>query len=389
MIYRRGNVYWCEFVFNGRRYRGTTDILVGRGVPGETPPKEKAKQVENAKRHKLALEAAGIPQPDPPPVLSDFATRFIKWVSAQRAEKLRTVAFYRTRVGLLQKFDALKNARLDEINGQLIAKYVEWRKGCARTKVMRKKSGLEYVEANHNVTVCAINRELAVLRRMLRVAREWDLLGAVPVIHLLPGERQSDRILTHTEEDIYLTGAPLPLRQFATIALDSGMRPEEILRLRWENVHFDPVGDARFGYLHNPHGKTTKARRNLPMTARIKMLLEMRHEAAGKPNLGYVLSDDGREPVTYNAIKCQHERTVRRLKMAKFRLYDLRHTFLTRLGEANTDPYTIQKIAGHSSILVSQRYVHPTPERVEDAVSRLDDYNRRKAEELKAKQRVS
>jgi integrase len=288
MIYKRGKTYWYEFVFNGRRYRGTTDIPVGRGIPGDIPPKEKAKQIENAKRHKLAMEAAGIPQPDPPPMFSDFSTRFIKWVSAQRAEKPRTVAFYRTRVGLLQKFDALKNARLDEVNGQLIAQYVEWRKGCARTKVICKKSGLEYAAANRNVTVCAINRELAVLRRMLRVAREWSLLSTVPVIHLLPGERQSDRILTHTEEDIYLTGAPLQLRQFATIALDTGMRPEEILRLRWENVHFEPVGDARFGYLHNPYGKTAKARRNLPMTARVKALLEMLHEAAAKPNLGYV-----------------------------------------------------------------------------------------------------
>src|SRR5262249_28411039 len=105
---------------------------VGRGIPGGTPPKEKAKQVENAKRHKLALEAAGIPQPDPPPVFSDFAIRFLKF-SAQRAEKPRTVAFYKTRVGLLQKFDALKNARLDEISGQLIGNYVEWR------RVVRKR----------------------------------------------------------------------------------------------------------------------------------------------------------------------------------------------------------------------------------------------------------
>ena len=66
----------------------------------------------------------------------------------------------------------------------------------------------------------------------------------------------------------------------------------------------------------------------------------------------------------------------------KLRLYDLRHTFLTRLGEAGADAFTIQKMAGHSSIVVSQRYVHPTPERVEEAISRLEEYNRKKAEEL-------
>jgi hypothetical protein len=48
------------------------------------------------------------------------------------------------------------------------------------------------------------------------------------------------------------------------------------------------------------------------------------------------------------------------------------------LGEVNTDPFTIQRIAGHSSITMSQRYVHPTPERLEDAFARLESYNQMK-----------
>ena len=45
-------------------------------------------------------------------------------------------------------------------------------------------------------------------------------------------------------------------------------------------------------------------------------------------------------------------------------------------------------MAGHSSIIVSQRYVHPTPERVEEAILRLQEYNRKKAEELAVNMRV-
>ena len=64
-------------------------------------------------------------------------------------------------------------------------------------------------------------------------------------------------------------------------------------------------------------------------------------------------------------------------------MYDLRHTFLTRLGEAGADPFSIQKIAGHASILISQRYVHPTPERIENAFAKLQDYNAVKVEQVK------
>ena len=55
-----------------------------------------------------------------------------------------------------------------------------------------------------------------------------------------------------------------------------------------------------------------------------------------------------------------------------FVIHSLRHTMLTRLGESGVDaPSSFMRIAGHSSIVVSQRYVHPTPEAVERAFERL------------------
>jgi integrase len=54
-----------------------------------------------------------------------------------------------------------------------------------------------------------------------------------------------------------------------------------------------------------------------------------------------------------------------------FVIHSLRHTMLTRLGESGVDAFTIMRIAGHSNIVVSQRYVHPSPEGVERAFQRL------------------
>jgi integrase len=54
-----------------------------------------------------------------------------------------------------------------------------------------------------------------------------------------------------------------------------------------------------------------------------------------------------------------------------FVLYALRHTFLTRLGEAGCDAWTLARIAGHSSITMSSRYVHPSGHAVFSAMDRL------------------
>jgi hypothetical protein len=52
-------------------------------------------------------------------------------------------------------------------------------------------------------------------------------------------------------------------------------------------------------------------------------------------------------------------------------LYSLRHTFLTRLGQNGCDAWTLARIAGHSSISMSKRYVHPSEDAVLDAIERL------------------
>jgi integrase len=63
-----------------------------------------------------------------------------------------------------------------------------------------------------------------------------------------------------------------------------------------------------------------------------------------------------------NEMRSRHARVV---------LYSLRHTFLTRLGQSGCDVWTLARIAGHASIAISSRYVHPSEDAVLDAISRL------------------
>jgi len=56
-------------------------------------------------------------------------------------------------------------------------------------------------------------------------------------------------------------------------------------------------------------------------------------------------------------------------------LHSMRHTALTRLGEAGVRAFEIMKIAGHSSVTMSQKYVHPSPESIGRAFERLEAVN--------------
>ena len=108
----------------------------------------------------------------------------------------------------------------------------------------------------------------------------------------------------------------------------------------------------------------------------------MRWERAGKPAEGWVWAAPTRSGhVESSSLKKQHSKAFKTLaeEAAKnnaktirpFVLYSLRHTFLTRLGESGCDAWTLARIAGHSNVSMSSRYVHPSEDAVLTAMARL------------------
>ena len=72
-----------------------------------------------------------------------------------------------------------------------------------------------------------------------------------------------------------------------------------------------------------------------------------------------------------STLKKQHKKALKLSRVRPFVLYSLRHTFLTRLGESGCDAWTLARIAGHSSVAMSARYVHPSEDAVLAALDRL------------------
>jgi integrase len=186
--------------------------------------------------------------------------------------------------------------------------------------------------------------------------------------------------LSPAQERSYLRSAPEPLRDVAVLMLDTGLRIGEAVSLEWSDIHPEPVNGSRFRYLHVRAGKSRNAKRNVPLTKRAKAMVQGLRSSAKSPWV--FASEDGRKPLSRSTVSHQHTELRRTLKLPDFVVHSFRHSALTRLGAAGVDAFTIKRVAGHSSVTISEKYVHPTPEALERAFERLEDYNSRAAKSL-------
>jgi integrase len=309
----------------------------------------------------------------PAPTLTEFSQRFIDEIQVRCAAKPNTVSFYALKMTRLLEFEPLATAPLDAIDESMIAAFVQWRSAqTSRAGHNRKKP--RPVADEKPISPASVNRELATLRRLLRLAQEWREIDRVPRIRLLPGERDREYTMNHPTERNYLEFAPQPLKDAALLMLDTGLRVGELRSLEWADVHLQPVGDAKFGFIHIRKGKSKNAKRNVSLSPRVRDVLDSRKASSKSP---YVFTDESAMlPVSISTLEDQHKRMKEALKLpADAVIHSFRHTFGTRLGETGADAFTIMKVMGHSTVVVSQKYVHPTPEATERAFERLNTAN--------------
>jgi len=178
---------------------------------------------------------------------------------------------------------------------------------------------------------------------------------------MLPGEQHRERVITPEEEARYLASANSLLVEVATVLADTGLRPEECHRLRWESITWI---NGRNGTLLLTRGKTKAARRMLPMTPRVRSLLEARWQAQGQPVEGWIWPASTKSGhIEPSSLKKQHAKALKLSKVRPFVLYSLRHSFATRIAP-HVDAWTLCKIMGWASLSVAMRYIHPSDERV-------------------------
>jgi integrase len=346
-VFRRGRIYWYHFVFQGRRVQESS------GFKNKT----RALQAEAKRKIDLLDRRAGFTKPKPTPKFDEYCKQFLEW--SKQHHRPKTYELHELNCKTLKRF--FRGKYLDEITSAMVEDF----------KSARKQERIQWAK-NRSVAGASVNRALTTLKLLFHQAERCGHAVKNPVLGVAMFREPLDcmRVISFEEQAAYLAETSQPLHDIAKIILDTGMRPEEVFRMRAENLDFKQKA------IFNPYGKTKAARRTIPMTDDALSVLRLRVKKATNLGTPYLFRSrhDVQKPI--GSVKKAHTAAVKRAEIRpSFRLYDLRHTFATRAVDAGTDLPTLSSLLGHASILMTMRYVHPAAEQKKTAMEKFEKFS--------------
>lgn len=235
-----------------------------------------------------------------------------------------------------------------------IAKIVPW-------QVEKYKS-----QRRRCVKAATVNREVALLKRMLNLAVEWGDLQENPIrsVKLYREDRRGERVLTEEEEARLLKECSPHLKPIVLTAIYTGMRLGEILSLTWENVHLNE------GYITvTAENSKSRRARNIPLNSIVREVL---YGQSRNSEVVFPSPKTGKAWYSStNPLKTGFWAACRRAKIEGLRFHDLRATFATRLIAANVNIVDVGKLLGHADIKTTMRYAYSNVDNQKKAVEAL------------------
>jgi integrase len=222
------------------------------------------------------------------------------------------------------------------------------------------------LKANGN-TNATINRKLSLLQALLKEAcYRWKVIHAIPRFQRLKEPRGRIRVIEPHEEQTLDTllreRGEEDMADLVMFLIDTGCRLGEALRLRWRDINW--AQEAGFVW------KTkTDAPRVVVLTKRVLSMLRTRQgRGLESPFAGL-----SKNHISYVWARARREMGL--VDDTEFTVHALRHTCATRLVNAGVPLYTVQRLLGHSTIKVTERYAHLAPAALREAQTVLNGLN--------------
>ncbi|MCH9003836.1 MAG: site-specific integrase [Proteobacteria bacterium] len=214
-----------------------------------------------------------------------------------------------------------------------------------------------------------IKRYLAALSRACTLAeREWEWMDSNPVRRVSrPSEPAGRaRYLSDDERkrllDAVKESAHPHLYAIVLIALTSGARRGEILKLRWKDVDLS----SKRAVLHDTKNKERRTLTLVPQVVdELKKLQKVRRI---DDDLIFVDTDTGKHRYFYFEKDWRLARD--KAELEDFRFHDLRHSCASYLAMNGATTAELAAVLGHKTLAMVKRYSHLSDEHVRGVVER-------------------
>ena len=321
--HKKSNIWYMDYTdASGKRHREST----GTGTKKLAEQIAAKKEVEILEHKKMGIK------PVRPVLLKDFIDQYIEYSKANKKPKSTELDI----MALTNLYSFLDNEDkyIADVTEEEIEKY----------KIHRGKS----------VSISTITRELTTLKHFFSLAERWNKIKINPAKNVKkPGEPPGRvRYLKKEEIKTLLDECQKPyLKLFVIIALHTGMRKNEILRLRWQDIDFEneliQLSDSKSG-----------ERADIIMNSTVKRYLEE-------------FPVEGEKVFPVNDLKKSFKGALKRAKINDFRIHDLRHTFASHLVMSGTPLATVKELMRHKVIKMTLRYAHLSPSHKKQSVENL------------------
>jgi integrase len=354
-VFRRGCVWWFEFEFRGVRLRESSHSKV-RIV---------AERLERERRRGLELGTGGLKKLSEPLSVSRAVDAYRKLREPHWAERTRGihVSSWKHLAPVFAKM------LLSDLQLEHFSKYQR----------QRQKEG---------ASGRSINIELGLIRQVMIHHRMWHAIA--PDVKMLREREDVGRALTHDEEVRLLAAAKRSasrsLCPAVVLSIHTGLRNEELRLLKWCQIDFlreeimvgksktkggegrvVPLSDTALACIKEWHGQFPNA-----LPDHYVFPSERYGLHGSKGTFGGVVKVYDYHPETPIAGWKSSWTTCRKLARVRCRWHDMRHTFISRMGENRVADQTLLALAGQLSRRVLERYSHARNESKRAAVKMLD-----------------
>ena len=325
-LYKRGEVWYCDFTYRGIRYRKGLDT-------------NKAIATEKLLAWKRDLKN----QKYSPTNFNSFARRYLDWGDANKNKQ----TVYRDKLAIKYLTDFRKIKDIREITPLLLDEF---------------KTYLIKIGKRPNNT----NRILTSIKAMMHKAEIWELVLPKKWEVCKEIKTTKGRILFYSPEEVkkLLASAPENWQLVILLGCRAGLRRGEIVNLDWQDIDLNKK-IITIQPKANWQPKDFECR-DIPIDA-----LLFKYLSKVENKTGSVIQTKYNKDFSLGGISHYFIEKVLKKVGLRGSLHTLRHTFASHLAQNGVDLYTISKLLGHSSVKTTEIYAHLSPNTYQKAILNL------------------